>query len=97
MITLERRIMRPHRHFIVFVILILLATVSLAALHSHGNTADDHGCPICLVSNHQYAADLSAAVYDGVPAVATSVHASPQAIFSDHIFFSVLSNRAPPV
>ncbi len=86
-----------YKRFSVFLILLLLASTFVAVGHHHDNTADDHDCPICLVSHHQQATSQTAAAFDGIPFIAETACASPATDPVEQIVVSLLQNRAPPV
>ena len=84
------------KHFTAFLILLLLTATFVAVVHHHENTADDHDCPICLVSNHQQATSQSTVAFDGVPVVVEAVFDAPSPANPDQLFISFFNNRAPP-
>lgn len=88
--------MNRHRRFTAVLILLLLVSTFVAALHSHENTADDHDCPICVVSNHQHAASQTAVSFDGVPFFLESINVASVPVIAKKIFTSFRSDRAPP-
>lgn len=85
------------RRFSVFLILLLLLSTFAAVGHHHDNTADDHDCPICLVTHHQQAASQSTVAFDGTPFIAEAIYNSPAQDLVEQIVVLLLKNRAPPV
>lgn len=85
------------RRFSVFLILLLLVSTFAAVVHHHDNTAGEHDCPICLVTNHQQATSQSTVAFDGIPFIAETIHNSPAQNLVEQIVISLLKNRAPPV
>jgi hypothetical protein len=79
-----------------FLILLLLLSTFLAASHHHENTADDHDCPICVVSHHLLATSHSFIAVDGVPCFTETTFVASAPAFTDNLFFFSLSTRGPP-
>ncbi|HXY54156.1 MAG TPA: hypothetical protein VEM40_05720 [Nitrospirota bacterium] len=88
--------MRWYKQVIAFLILVLLVSVVAAALHHHENTADNHDCPVCLVSYHQQAASRATVAFDGIPFITETVYSAPAPEITEQTFISLLANRAPP-
>jgi len=84
------------KRFSVFLILLILVSTFVAVLHHHENTADDHDCPICVVSHHLSASGQSPVEFDGVPFITETTYVAPRSVLTDIFFVSLLSNRAPP-
>jgi hypothetical protein len=80
-----------------FLILILLVSTFVAVSHHHGNTADDHDCPICIASNHLSATSQWVAAFDSIPFFAEITVVAPSPVFADSFSSYSLNNRAPPV
>jgi hypothetical protein len=85
-----------HKRFTAFVILFLLLSTFVAAVHHHDNTANDHDCPICLVSQHQHATSQTAIAFDGVPFFLETLYVTSAPVIIEKIFTSFQSDRAPP-
>jgi hypothetical protein len=92
----ERGNINLHRRFIVSLVTLLLVSAFVATFHHHENTADDHDCPICLVSHHQHATSQSSVAFDGIPCILETTYAAPAPIITERIFISFLNTRAPP-
>jgi hypothetical protein len=88
--------MISRRRISAFLILLLLLSTFVAASHHHENTADEHGCPICVVSNHQPAASSSFTAADGVPCFIESTIVASAPALADNLFFFSLNTRGPP-
>ena len=88
--------MRRSKRFTAFFILVLLLSTFVAVPHHHDNTADDHDCPICLVSNHQHATGQTIVAFDSVPFFFETAYVSSALIIVEKIFTSFQSDRAPP-
>jgi len=56
-----------YKRFTVFLTLILLLSTLVAVFHHLKNTADDHDCLICIVSNHQSETSTSTAAFGIAP------------------------------
>jgi hypothetical protein len=84
------------KRFTVFLILFVLVSTVVAVVHRHDNTADDHDCPICLVSHHQQATSQSAGAFDASPFITETTVASPVSDLIEQIVVSLFKNRAPP-
>lgn len=85
-----------YKRFTAFIILLLLFSTFVVATHHHEDTADDHDCPICLVSHHQQATSQSTVAFDGVPFITESSYAAFAPVLAEKIFIACLNNRAPP-
>jgi hypothetical protein len=77
-------------------ILLLLVSTFVAASHYHENTADDHDCPICVVSHHQTATSQSTAAFEGGPCFFETTFVPLSLVFSENLFVESLNNRGPP-
>jgi hypothetical protein len=88
--------MNWHKRFTAFLILLLLLSSFVAVFHHHENTADDQGCPICLVIHHQQSTDPTTVAFDGVPSFLETPYVTSQPAIVEKIFTSFKSNRAPP-
>jgi hypothetical protein len=88
--------MNRRQRFTTFLILLLLLSAFVAAPHFHENTADNHDCPICVVSHHQTAANQSAAASDVVPCIIETTFVPTASFFTENIFADSLNNRGPP-
>lgn len=84
------------KSFVVFLVLLLLASTFVAVSHNHENTVNDHDCPICVVSHHQQATSESMVAFDGVPFIAEATCLVPALAIAEQQFISSLNNRAPP-
>ncbi len=84
------------KSFIVFLVLLLLASTFVAVSHNHENTVNDHDCPICVVSHHQQATSESTVAFDGVPFIVEAICLVPAPASAKQQFTSSLNNRAPP-
>jgi hypothetical protein len=85
-----------HKHFTAFLILLLLLSTFAAVVHHHDNTADNHDCPICLVSHHQQATSQTTVAFDATPFIIEKTVALPASALIEQIVVSLLKNRAPP-
>ncbi len=85
------------KRFSVLFILRLLVSTFVAVGHHHDNTADDHDCPICLVSHHQQATGQATVAFDATPFVTGTTYAIPAAALVEQTVISLFQNRAPPV
>ncbi len=88
--------MNWRRTFTLILIFLLLVSAFVAAFHHHENAADDHDCPICVVSLHQPAAGPVAAAFDGVPFLVAAIFAAISPVFTEKLLACSLSSRAPP-
>ncbi len=88
--------MNRRSQFTILLILLLVASTFVALPHYHTNTADDHDCPICVVSLHQPAAGPLSPVVDGVPCLVATVSAAVSPVFAEKLLSCSLNNRAPP-
>jgi hypothetical protein len=88
--------MRRSKRFTAFLILVLLLSTFVAVPHHHDNTADDHDCPICLVSHHQHATGQTIVAFDCVPFFFETVYATSAPVIVEKTFTSFQSDRAPP-
>jgi len=88
--------MRWYKKVIAFSILLLLVSTFAVALHHHENAADNHNCPICLVSHHQQAASRATVAFDGIPFITETIYSAPAPEITELTFISLLANRAPP-
>lgn len=88
--------MKRSTRFTAFLILVLLFSTFATVLHHHDNPADDHGCPTCLVSRHQYATIQSSVAFDGVPCFTETTYVASALVITEKLFVSCLNNRAPP-
>lgn len=88
--------MNRRRRFATVLIALLLLSAFVAAPHSHENTADDHDCPICVVSHHQSATDQSTAAFSVAPCFIETAVVSASSVFKETLFVDSLSNRGPP-
>ena len=84
------------KRFTVFLIFLVLVSTFVAMVHHHDNTADDHDCPICLVSHHQQATSQSTVAFDASPFITETTFASPASDLIEQIVISLLKSRAPP-
>jgi hypothetical protein len=84
------------KHFTAIFILLILVSTFVAVAHHHDNTVDDHDCPICLVSHHQYATGQTVVAFDGVPFFSETAYVISASIVVENIFTSFQSDRAPP-
>jgi hypothetical protein len=89
--------MSRFKRFTFFLILLFLVSSFAATAHHHDGAADDHDCPICVVSLHQQATSQSPVAFDGIPFITETTVASPATDLVDHVVISLLKNRAPPV
>ena len=85
-----------HKRITTFLILFLLLSTFVVVSHHHDNAADDHDCPICLVSHHQRATSQSTVAFDAIPFTAETTVAFPASDLIEQIVVSLLKNRAPP-
>jgi hypothetical protein len=92
----ERGTINLHRRFTVLLAALLLVSAFVAATHHHENRADDHDCPICLVSHHQHATGQSSVAFDGIPCFSETIYSAPATVVTERIFISFLKSRAPP-
>jgi hypothetical protein len=67
-----------------------------AVVHHHNDAADNHDCPICLVSHHQQATSQSTSAFDATPFITEKTVALPTSDLIEQIVVSLLKNRAPP-
>lgn len=88
--------MRQFKRLTAVLIAVFLLSMFVAVVHHHNNTADDHDCPICLVSNHQQATSQPIIAFDATPFITESTFASPASDLIEQIVISLLKNRAPP-
>jgi hypothetical protein len=88
--------MNWRKRFTAFLILALLLSTFVAVPHHHDNTADDHDCPICLVSHHQHATGQTIVAFDGVPFSLKTIYVTSAPVVAEKIFTSSQSDRAPP-
>jgi hypothetical protein len=86
---------KRHRFTALLILLLLLSTV-VAVAHHHENTADDHDCPICVVSHHQVATSQPAVAFNGVPCLLETTFVPLSSRFSENLFVESLNNRGPP-
>jgi hypothetical protein len=68
----------------------------VVVFHHHDNAADDHDCPICLVSNHQHATGQATIAFDGVPFFLKTPYSTSSSAAAEKTFTSSQSDRAPP-
>jgi hypothetical protein len=85
-----------HRSFIVFLLLLLLLSTLVAVSHHHENTADDHGCPICIAGNHQTANGPVITAFDVTPCLTETTVVISVPAFIEHLFVASRSTRGPP-
>jgi hypothetical protein len=95
-LTCERVGMKGRKRFTVFFILLLVLSTFVAVSHHHENTADDHDCPICVVSHHQPATGQSTVAFEGAPCFTEAALIAPSSVFTDNLLFFSLSTRGPP-
>jgi hypothetical protein len=86
-----------NRRFSFLLILLLLVSTFVSVVHHHDNIADNHDCPICLVSHHQQATSQSTSAFDGTPFITETTYASPVENLVEQVIVSLFKNRAPPV
>jgi len=89
--------MLRNKRITVFLILLFLASTFVVVSHHHENTADDHGCPICIASNHLSATSQWAVAFDSVPCFTETTVVTPSSVFNATFSSYSLKNRAPPV